>query len=141
MGQVFKKYWTNISKKPNGFKFVRMNVYEYVIYFRITVEPGLYPKYEHYEEVIPVPYKLINEKYSRKTIDHTALKKTIHKMTGVNASAGKSYTCVEMFKRDGDLFPFVDMINILPEESEKYLRGRELRERIIKINKLKNKKW
>ena len=31
MGQRFNKYWTNVSKKPKGFKFVKRNVYEYQV--------------------------------------------------------------------------------------------------------------
>ena len=136
MGQVFKKYWTTVSKKPKGFKSLGSNIYEYKVWFRIRKEYSV--EYDIYKEIIPTHYEYIGNHGERK-IDILKFIKSVKKITGVNISKEGGYIHKELFRRDGILVPFVEYVYIPNDKKELYLEFRDMRYRVLKINQIKNK--
>jgi hypothetical protein len=135
MGQVFKKYWTSVSKKPKGFKFLGSNIYEYEVSFVVNVDGGsLDSNVKCYKELIPTHYKYVGE-HGEREINQEKFKQSVYILTGIRVSN----LPVQMFKRDGILVPFVEYIDVPLDQTEQYLQYRKLRDRIVKINKLKDK--
>ena len=132
MGQVFKNYWTSVSKKPKGFKFLKTNVYEYEVNFSVAVIPGVYSEY--YTETIPIHYKYVGDIGERKILAREFIK-SVKEITNVELSD----ISTELFRRDGILVPFVEIVTVPLGQIERYLEYRDMRDRVTKINQLKNK--
>ena len=135
MGQVFKKYWTTVSKKPKGFKSLGSNIYEYEVIFKVpTAGIMTVGEYDCYREMIPSQYYYVDD-YGSRNIDQDKFKLSVKKLTGVRLEN----LSLEMFRRDGIHVPFVEVVDVPVNQVEKYLQFRELRDRVIKINQIKNK--
>jgi len=134
MGQRFKKYWTNVSEKPKGFKFIKRNIYEYQVPFRVYNTPN---PYTIYRELVPIYY--IPEKYGHRKIDTTKLVETLEKKFNIIVPDDGGYFDRGIFRRDAINCPFVECITVPIEMTERYLEHRVLRQRLLKINKLKRK--
>ena len=136
MGQVFKKYWTTVSKKPKGFKSLGSNIYEYEVLFIANVSGGsLDSDLEYFKEMIPTHYNYVGN-YGEREINQEKFKQLVKKITGIQLDELNT----GMFKRDGILVPFIEYVNIPINQTEQYIKYRLLRERIKKINNLKFRK-
>jgi hypothetical protein len=134
MGQYWSSSWTNVSKKPKGFKWIGDNTYEYDVYFSGWIRdenPTII-------ERLPIKY-FIDKKTNFREIDLVETTKSIAKRTGVCCDLNEYYPGLGMFKRDDSMFPFLEYIRLSKKQMEEYLKYWELRQRIIKIKKLKNK--
>ena len=138
MGQVFKKYWTNVSKKPKGFKFLGSNIYEYQVWFRVSKEGLRHIEYNLHEEIIPTHYDYVGD-YGERKINKLEFIKSVKKITGLNISKEDDIIHEEIFKRDGINVPFVEFVTVPDDMEEKYLEYRDMRERVRKINQLTKK--
>lgn len=135
MGQVFKEYWTNTSKKPKGFKFIGNNTYKYEINIYIN---HLRDNRQIFKEILPVKY-FTDKKTNFREIDMNSLMKIIKKKINIDYHLTEYYDGFSFFRRDGSTFSFLEWLNLSNKQGEEYLRYKGLRERIIKINKLKHK--
>lgn len=135
-----KKYMVTVSRKPKGFKWVGNDFYEYDIIFKLespnTVD---FPDSNCYRERITVPYRLVSETHTNRTVDALKLRSIVRKLTGVILGEKDAYVKMELFRRDGALLPFVEAIIVPVDQTEQYIQYRELRDRVTKINKLKDK--
>lgn len=132
MGQVFKKYWTTICKKPKGFKSLGSNIYEYQVHFAVPILIGV--KTEYYQEMIPTHYEYVGNHGERKILADKFME-SVKKITGVQLTE----IATEVFRRDGILVPFVEVVPVPTDQVEKYLQFRDMRERVKKINQITGK--
>ena len=135
MGQVFKKYCTNVSKKPKGFKFLGSNIYEYEVLFVVNLGGGsLDSERKVFKEMIPTHYNYVGN-HGEREVEHEKFKQTVKKITGTRLDDLN----IEMFRRDGILVPFVEYVDVPNDQTEQYLDFRNMRDRVKKINQIKNK--
>ena len=134
MGQRYKKYWTTVSKKPKGFKTLGNNIYVYEMWFR--VRNSEIAKYDYFKEIIPTQYEYTE--IGNRKINTIEFIKSIKKITGVNISKEGGYIGEEIFRRDGILVPFVEYVTVPDDKGKAYLEYRDMRDRVRKINQLRN---
>jgi len=132
MGKYWSNSWTNVSKKPKGFKFVSTNVYEYIVSILVYES---YNKYTAYFETIPVKY-YVDKDTNYREIDISETDKIIKKKLKVDFVLPEYYKGLGMFKRDGQMFPFIEHIQLSEKESKQYVYYKRLRERMIKIKSI-----
>jgi hypothetical protein len=140
MGQVFKKYWTNVSKKPKGFKFVKRNVYEYEVNVIGYTSKTSISKSENFncKEIIPTHYYI--DESSCRNVNEEKFYETISKIIGIELTNDNSLIKIDFFTRDGLPFEFVEHIEIWDiKTSIKYLEMKQLRERANKIKNIKKR--
>jgi len=139
MKQEFKTHTVTVFRKPKGFKLVGNDIYEYEIIFKVEKSINLvFPQYDYYTEKVCVPYKYLNKKTTNKSLDFLAFNRKVKQLTGIILNDKVENINVEMFRRDGGLLPFVESVIVPPDQTEQYIQYKELRDRIEKINKLKN---
>ena len=126
------KYWTNVSKKPKGFKFVSTNVYEYIVSILLYQD---YNKYTVDFQTIPVKY-YVDKDTNFREIDISETNKIIKKKLNIDFNLTEYYKGFGMFKRDDQMFPFIEHLQLSEKESKQYLYYKQLRERMIKIKSI-----
>jgi len=140
MKSKIKTYMVTVSRKPKGFKLVGNDIYEYDIKFKVEkTNTMLFPDYDCYTERISVPYKYFSKGTTKKTIDFLAFIRKVRLLTGVTLNEKVGHINTEVFRRDGALLTFVENIIVPGDQIEQYIQYRELRIRIEKINKLKDR--
>lgn len=129
--------WSNVSKKPKGFRCVGKNIYEYPVGI-------LYDDFEKGNtitvgfEILPIKY-YVDKELNLKEIDLIETEKIIKSKLNIDIGLDEYYNGLSMFKRDGCMFPFLDHIRLNKYQKKKYLQYKILRDRIGKIKQIKNK--
>ena len=127
-------YWSNVSKKPKGFTFVKGEPMTY------TYEIPVLGFNKHTFGEIDKIFIKIKMKYDkdieRVEIDFLATKNLIAKEVG---NYKFDYTDHGLFQRDRTLFPFIDEIKIFDGEEDKYFHYRLMKNRRAKLNRIMKK--
>ena len=137
MGQYWSNKWTNVSKKPKGFKFIDRNVYKYEVLIIIDAIHKDREK-QTFIEKIPVIYR-IDKETNMKKIDLKETSKIIKEKLGVGFDIHEAYTGLGMFKRDSAMFPFLEYMNLGNRQTDEYFRFKVMRDRVQKINNITKK--
>jgi hypothetical protein len=135
-----KEYWTNVSKKPKGFKFIKSNVYEYDVYINgPKSKTSVYEnEYFNYKEIIPIYYYV--DELGLKSIDEEKSYESISKVIGIKLTNDNSSLERDFFIRDRGVFQFISCVKLhYLDTSIKYLEMKQLRERANKIKNIKKR--
>jgi hypothetical protein len=131
MGKTKWTYWSNESKKPKGFSFVKGSSMTY------TYEVPVY-SYEPFKNNIIdrvfIKVKMIRDKdgYGGLNIDDTFVINYIQREITDKFSFESG-----LFKRDGASFPFINKIDVI--NADEYLHSKKIKQRKLKLEQIKNK--
>jgi len=137
MSQYWSNSWTNVSKKPKGFKFIDRNIYEYEV---LIIIDAIHKDREKktFKENIPIIYR-IDKETNMKEIDLKETSILLKDKLGIDFEIHEAYTGLAMFKRDGAMFPFLEYLNLGNRQTSEYMQFKVVRDRVQKINNIRKK--
>ena len=125
--------WSNVSRKPKGFAFVKGRPMTYTYEVPVIYVDDTFKNHDFDRVFIKVKMKHDKE-YDRIEFDMDATKKMVAREIGTY----KSQYDDGLFKRDGILFPFISQLRIFGDAIKKeYLGHKFLKVRKAKLIKLK----